>query len=105
MVLSHQEGYRCTVKECERIGVLRGKRCRSRPKRNWNEVIKLDLGSCNLQLTEAIALERSLWTSTINITCIDPPPKDKKGGKKNPPGMYKYLQLGLCTRTFYPFFI
>ncbi|VFQ81273.1 unnamed protein product [Cuscuta campestris] len=50
------------VRRCERITVIRG---RGRPKKNWEEVIRQDLGL--LDLTEDMALDRNLWRTRIRV--------------------------------------
>ncbi|VFQ82006.1 unnamed protein product [Cuscuta campestris] len=53
------------VRRCERITVIGGSRGRGRPRKNWNEVIRQDLGL--LALTEDMALDRNLWRTRIRI--------------------------------------
>ncbi|VFQ77975.1 unnamed protein product, partial [Cuscuta campestris] len=50
------------VWRCERITVFGG---RGRPKKNWKEVIRQDLGL--LTLTEDMALDRNLWRTRIRV--------------------------------------
>ncbi|VFQ77838.1 unnamed protein product [Cuscuta campestris] len=53
------------VRRCERITVIGGSRRRGRPKKNWEEVIRHDLGL--LDLTEDMALDRNLWRTRIRV--------------------------------------
>ncbi|VFQ98440.1 unnamed protein product [Cuscuta campestris] len=53
------------VRRCERITVIGGSRGRGRPKKNWEEVIRQDLGL--LDLTEDMALDRNLWRTMIRV--------------------------------------
>ncbi|VFQ84645.1 unnamed protein product [Cuscuta campestris] len=53
------------VWRCERITVIGGSRGRGRPRKNWNEVIRQDLGL--LDLTEDMTLDRNLWKIRIRI--------------------------------------
>ncbi|VFQ65981.1 unnamed protein product [Cuscuta campestris] len=53
------------VRRCERITVIGGSRGRGRPKKNWEEVIRQDLGL--LDLTEDMALDRNLWRTRIRV--------------------------------------
>ncbi|VFQ73049.1 unnamed protein product [Cuscuta campestris] len=53
------------VRRCERITVIGGSRGRGRPRRNWKEVIRQDLGL--LTLTEDMALDRNLWRTRIRV--------------------------------------
>ncbi|VFQ64091.1 unnamed protein product [Cuscuta campestris] len=53
------------VRRCERITVIGGSRGRGRPKKNWKEVIRHDLGL--LTLTEDMALDRNLWRTRIRV--------------------------------------
>ncbi|VFQ64955.1 unnamed protein product [Cuscuta campestris] len=53
------------VRRCERITVFGGSRGRGRPKKNWKEVIRQDLGL--LTLTEDMALDRNLWRTRIRV--------------------------------------
>ncbi|VFQ71742.1 unnamed protein product [Cuscuta campestris] len=50
------------VRRCERITVIRG---RGRPKKNWEELIRKDLGL--LDLTEDMTLDRNLWRTMIRV--------------------------------------
>ncbi|VFQ75973.1 unnamed protein product [Cuscuta campestris] len=50
------------VQRCERITVIGG---RGRPRKNWKEVIRQDLGL--LTLTEDMALDRNLWRIRIKV--------------------------------------
>ncbi|VFQ59963.1 unnamed protein product [Cuscuta campestris] len=52
-------------RRCERITVFGGSRGRGRPKKNWKEVIRQDLGL--LTLTEDMALDRNLWRTRIRV--------------------------------------
>ncbi|VFQ58342.1 unnamed protein product [Cuscuta campestris] len=53
------------VRRCERITVIGGSRGRGRPRKNWKEVIRQDLGL--LDLTEDMALDRNLWKTRIRV--------------------------------------
>ncbi|VFQ85258.1 unnamed protein product [Cuscuta campestris] len=53
------------VRRCERITVIEGSRGRGRPRKNWKEVIRQDLGL--LTLTEDMALDRNLWRTRIKV--------------------------------------
>ncbi|VFQ99294.1 unnamed protein product [Cuscuta campestris] len=53
------------VRRCERITVIGGSRGRGRPKKNWEEVIRQDLGL--LDLTEDMAIDRNLWRTRIRV--------------------------------------
>ncbi|VFQ84918.1 unnamed protein product [Cuscuta campestris] len=53
------------VWRCERITVIRGNRGRGRPRKNWKEVIRQDLGL--LDVTEDMALDRNLWKTRIRV--------------------------------------
>ncbi|VFQ98555.1 unnamed protein product [Cuscuta campestris] len=53
------------VRRCERITVIGGSRGRGRPKKNWEEVIRQDLGL--LDLTQDMALDRNLWRTRIRV--------------------------------------
>ncbi|VFQ68296.1 unnamed protein product [Cuscuta campestris] len=53
------------VRRCERITVIGGSRGRGRPRKNWKEVIRQDLGL--LTLTEDMALDRNLWRTRIKV--------------------------------------
>ncbi|VFQ64860.1 unnamed protein product [Cuscuta campestris] len=53
------------VRRCERITVIGGSRGRGRPRKNWKEVIRQDLGL--LTLTEDMALDRNLWRTRIRV--------------------------------------
>ncbi|VFQ82852.1 unnamed protein product [Cuscuta campestris] len=53
------------VRRCERITIIEGSRGRGRPKKNWEEVIRQDLGL--FDLTEDMALDRNLWRTRIRV--------------------------------------
>ncbi|VFQ76707.1 unnamed protein product [Cuscuta campestris] len=53
------------VRRCERITVIGGSRGRGRPRKNWKEVIRQDLGL--LTVTEDMALDRNLWRTRIKV--------------------------------------
>ncbi|VFQ69868.1 unnamed protein product [Cuscuta campestris] len=53
------------VRRCERTTVLGGSMGRGRPKKNWEEVIRQDLGL--LDLTEDMTLDRNLWRTRIRV--------------------------------------
>ncbi|VFQ74839.1 unnamed protein product [Cuscuta campestris] len=53
------------VRRCERITVIGGSKGRGRPKKNWEEVIRQDLGL--LDLTEDMTLDRNLWRTRIRV--------------------------------------
>ncbi|VFQ78699.1 unnamed protein product [Cuscuta campestris] len=53
------------LRRCERITVIGGSRGRGRPRKNWKEVIRQDLGL--LDLTEDMALDRNLWKTRIRV--------------------------------------
>ncbi|VFQ75235.1 unnamed protein product [Cuscuta campestris] len=53
------------VRRCERITVIGGSTGRGRPRKNWKEVIRQDLGL--LDLTEDMALDRNLWKTRIRV--------------------------------------
>ncbi|VFQ71409.1 unnamed protein product [Cuscuta campestris] len=53
------------VRRCERITVIGGSRGRGRPRKNWKEVIRQDLGL--LDLSEDMALDRNLWKTRIRV--------------------------------------
>ncbi|VFQ89320.1 unnamed protein product [Cuscuta campestris] len=53
------------VRRCEKITVIGGSRGRGRPRKNWKEVIRQDLGL--LDLTEDMALDRNLWKTRIRV--------------------------------------
>ncbi|VFQ79507.1 unnamed protein product [Cuscuta campestris] len=53
------------VRRCESITVIGGSRGRGRPRKNWKEMIRQDLGL--LELTEDMALDRNLWKTRIRV--------------------------------------
>ncbi|VFQ79148.1 unnamed protein product [Cuscuta campestris] len=53
------------IRRCERITVIGGSRGRGKPRKNWKEVIRQDLGL--LDLTEDMALDRNLWKTRIRV--------------------------------------
>ncbi|PHU11070.1 hypothetical protein BC332_18000 [Capsicum chinense] len=53
------------VRRCERLALEGFKQGRDRPKKYWREVIKSDLEQ--LQLTEDMTLDRTLWRKNIRI--------------------------------------
>ncbi|VFQ95415.1 unnamed protein product [Cuscuta campestris] len=53
------------IRRCERITVVRGSRGRGRPRKNWKNVIRQDLGL--LTLTEDMTLDRNLWRTRIRV--------------------------------------
>ncbi|VFR02509.1 unnamed protein product [Cuscuta campestris] len=53
------------VRRCERITVIEGSRGRGRPRKNWKDVIRQDLGLLNL--TEDMALDGNLWKTRIRV--------------------------------------
>ncbi|VFQ79217.1 unnamed protein product [Cuscuta campestris] len=53
------------VLRCERISIIGGSWGRGRPRKNWKEVIRHDLGL--LTLTEDMALDRNLWRTRIRV--------------------------------------
>ncbi|VFQ92223.1 unnamed protein product [Cuscuta campestris] len=53
------------VRRCERITVIGRSRGRGRPRKNWKEVIRQDLGL--LTLTEDMALDRNLWRTRTKV--------------------------------------
>ncbi|VFQ61992.1 unnamed protein product [Cuscuta campestris] len=54
------------VRRCKRITVIGGSRGRGRPRKNYKEVIRQDLGL--LTLTEDMALDRNLWRTRIRVS-------------------------------------
>ncbi|VFQ90818.1 unnamed protein product [Cuscuta campestris] len=82
------------VRRCERITVFGGSRGRGRPKNNWEEVIRQDLGL--LTLTEDMALDRNLWRTRIRVAGVS-----RLSPFKNRELMYKkYEREGVVSQEW-----
>ena len=53
------------VRRCERLAIEGRKRCRGRPKKYWEKVLKQDMK--HLQVTEDMTLDRRAWQTRSRV--------------------------------------